>query len=732
MAKKQLTANDVQISMDETMRATRIGTCYNGFTQEIITTSTAIDLDKLNKAGKLLFTGGTAEFKFVASSDNSSSENSSQWGMDVSAGGGAYGVKASAAYNMHKSYAHTTESKSMNAVISNKYIGQFFQMQNSSEEVLFNCMSEDFKTGFKKIMAAQTADDKLAEYRKFINDFGTGCVTKLYLSSGSIANISIATDASADSNDANYGASLAVHSAFVDVSGAASWANSCKTAGIKGTVNVTQISYPENTPTKEWVNALVSAFNGKAIDAMTQSASFASLPQPIFKDAPPYPGTKEPSKEKIDNKGVDFSDAMQKSIMKEDGFNGSWDDYVKAQKAALDKCNPKDIVEEANSTHNSLVLMRSDTDRPKMFGGLLADAQANNYSVGGSSWDLGGYTPADFRVTPWTELFPSLAAPFQYNTSSILLAKLISFYYTRLQFGQYLQFLSDTGDAYKSAKKGYIQSDVAYYQLACKAYLQDMLAHLPNKITEADYKNWIACFGNYLNNKNFEGNTITIDGTAIKVDFHNSEIYKVFYQNYSFFDRCCFGMVYQARTEQGQMGEINNLDLETDQGKPFAFGNLYITNSDFDSVHRSIRFYPVLEVANQGTSAYPAGTVVVSIVYYDNKKFNRLTVPMITASLDSMVMGDHLRSESYPASLISQFNKWDSRSTSQVATWNWPYWDENKNRYVTDSITVFTLKPIGNIEVNSLILSGGGQMKGIKPMFQNFPFDAAQAYPKGA
>lgn len=147
-------------------------------------------------------------------------------------------------------------------------------------------------------------------------------------------------------------------------------------------------------------------------------------------------------------------------------------------------------------------------------------------------WDLGGYLPFAYKVTPWTTLFPNLGKHTKQNTlANLYIAKLYTFYLTRLQFHQYLTFLGAVGE--NICKNSSILFDADAYKGACGDLLR--------KISDA-------VAGGTVNDEAFH--TIVTDFEAslqTKVDdrqFFSDTVYNVFFENYAYFTDCAYGFVY--------------------------------------------------------------------------------------------------------------------------------------------------------------------------------------------
>ena len=109
----------------------------------------------------------------------------------------------------------------------------------------------------------------------------------------------------------------------------------------------------------------------------------------------------------------------------------------------------------------------------------------------------------------------------------------MTFYYTRLQFGQYMSFLLDLGESYlrQSAKARYLEHDIAEYFRFCEGYLQEFYGQSDQDITDECYEGWLHRF------------TEGLEKLVADERFYNLAIYKAFFRLYGTFSRCPYGFL---------------------------------------------------------------------------------------------------------------------------------------------------------------------------------------------
>jgi hypothetical protein len=194
-------------------------------------------------------------------------------------------------------------------------------------------------------------------------------------------------------------------------------------------------------------------------------------------------------------------------------------------------------------------------------------------------WDIGGYAPVGYRVTPWTHLFPALGSfPKAKTLSTIYIAKLYTYYLTRLQFGQYLAFLGDVGPT--NCQNDAIATDNAFYTAHCRRLRQaiaDASAGTPNSDT---YQKVVT---------DFEA-TLSTSPT-----FNSHTVYTRFFAHYSFVVQCAYGGIWREQSpsdgvDRYFVGGAPPGGWKPTPAKPFSV---------FAMLADAARFYPVITSAEE-------------------------------------------------------------------------------------------------------------------------------------
>jgi hypothetical protein len=217
-------------------------------------------------------------------------------------------------------------------------------------------------------------------------------------------------------------------------------------------------------------------------------------------------------------------------------------------------------------------------------------------------WDIGGYVPAGYEVTPWTTLFPALArVPNSPTFRTSYMAKLYTYYFTRLQFGQYLNFLSDVGP--EICRNDAISDDARVYGQHCERLLESIeQAAASNPLDQEGYEFVVKSFDEQL-----------LNPSTSSERFFSSTVYKAFFAGYGFFTNCAYGFVALTpnpyRADDGwyyyRPGDRFPYDYDPTRrpsGRPKT--NPF---SILPMLADAMRFYPVIARDGSATLAYFGG-----------------------------------------------------------------------------------------------------------------------------
>lgn len=574
----ELIANDElfpDIPID--IRAARIGTCFNSVTRKLMSKKIAIDPNRL-KSGAIEFVSNVGQLKLKMNSDTTKDSESTFFGLDAQAEGGAFSCSASIGFKTSLASAEASNSQSLNCYCSYVYEGQKMQLIDYGSNELYNYMSDEFQELYSAVITSKNAQEYFANYMKFINTFGYGCITQLYLTSGSAFRMSVKYADNSQANSSKYGASIAVSTPWGGGSVAAEFAKEVSSASSSASMELLSKQIPEDTPTRDWCNNLINSFAGEAFSKLSQSPDAIAPYSGDGPTAPELPAGKPSQKVEPDGNELDISDDMKKEIMKDDGFEGTWAEYEQAQKDAYDKLDTSWINSQSQkikiqkkSTPSSSLNLQYKKDLNSIYA---ADENAGN------SWSLGGYCPFAYTITSWSDLFPKLKGINLPTTfTSINISKIYMYYFTRIEFSGYLYFLADVGSSLCENDSILIDADI--YRTACNDLLnkiQEMI-NSKQKIDDDDYSNVVSYFEEAIKSIN---------------NFYSKKVYDAFFDNYDFFADNSYGFISVSDT-----GYYVSVDFRTEKQLPKPFNLLSMLGD-------AVRVYPIIK--NDGS---------IELMYYE-------------------------------------------------------------------------------------------------------------------
>lgn len=513
----------------EEIRGANIGTCYDPITRTLISDKLAIDPSKLEESA-VNFINGIGELFLDANSSTEKSAEDSFFGADIKVKSGWATIGFKTSFSSFKS----NNNESLNCYCSYVYKGQKLQLYNVGSKKLFKYMSDEFQEEFTKVIKSRSTSEYLSNYFNFISKFGYGCVTSLYLTSGSAFEIRIKYSDAEKADSSKYGAEIAVATPLAGGAVAAEFANGIRKADSSASIYVIAKQIPQDTPTKNWCFAMMD----KVIDAGLEKLSKTpTLIEPYSGDgpkAPEIPVGIPSTKEIPTGKSFNVTNEIKKEIMQKDNFNGTWTQYQDAQNNLYNDLIANKIVEEGKNANTIEKNMRAR--RPVLYGTrsnldfIEYEANENTSSSKSSTlWNLGQYMPFDYEVTAWNKLFPELnAINIPTTFTSMYISKIFMYYLTRVQFSRYLYFLSDVGG--ELCKNTSINDDADIFREECNKLLSRIQSMISSnkKFDKIDYISIMSDFETRINNLR---------------PFFSKKVYKYFYDNYIFFVENAYGFI---------------------------------------------------------------------------------------------------------------------------------------------------------------------------------------------
>jgi hypothetical protein len=304
--------SDLLPEIPEEIRAARIGTCYDPITRKLITNKNVINPERL-ASNAIMMVNGKGELKLRANASAEKNATETFFAVDSKAKFGSWG---SLGLNMASSSSMANSTSSLNCYCSYVYSGQSLKLMDNGPKALFSYMTEEFQDAYIKLINT-APDNYLSEYFSFIQKFGYGCVTELFLTSGSAFMMTAKYSDEASAGKSKYGASIGIGTPWGGGSVAAEYAGSVASADSKAAVELTAVQIPENTPTKEWCANLMSNVIKLGFDKLAKDASIIEPPKGEGPKAPEIPSGK-PSEKKLpeDKPKDDISENIKKQLMK--------------------------------------------------------------------------------------------------------------------------------------------------------------------------------------------------------------------------------------------------------------------------------------------------------------------------------------------------------------------------------------------------------------------------------
>jgi hypothetical protein len=515
--KEKIKMSDKHLLPDypEEIRAARIGMCYDPISRRLLTTKIVIDPERL-KSNSIHMIHGKGELKLRVNSTADQNLRDTFFAVDAKMKIGSW---ATLGYHSETAASSANASSTLNCYCAYVYTGQSLYLLDNGPEQLFNCMTEEFQKDFNALFEYTDPLDYLSRYFSFIQKYGYGCVTKLHLTSGSAFEMSAKYKEDQKAQKQKYSGSVSVNTPWAGSSAAASYAEQVSSVDANASVELVSENIPENTPTKDWCNSIMSKVLDMGLAKLAKTPSAITAYSGDSPKAPELPDGKPSEKKMPKKEAPEITKEVQEQLMKDDGFEGSWNEYKKAQKEAYEKLQPAAVIEEIQQIKAAPAADQPASAAPPAEE-IMQARSAGNASLGG--WDLGGYTPYAYELKPWRELFPQLKTISLPTTfSSIYIAKTFMFYLTRLQFASYLYFLADVG--HQLCENPLIEQDAAGYYNACQKFSAAISAELSKnkQFAEEDYYRLVKLF----------------DSKYVKeiAYFNSAKIYELFYENYQYF-----------------------------------------------------------------------------------------------------------------------------------------------------------------------------------------------------
>ena len=508
------------------IRAARIGTCFNPLTKTLMSGKIVFAPDRF-PAGALNMVHGSAEMRLQANSSTRQCVENSFFALDSQV---KIGPWVNLSFNMAISNSEAHQSNSLTCFCSYVYKDMELHLLNPGPDTLFNYATDEFQSCLANVLNAPK-ETVFQAYLTFVQKFGYGCITKLYLTSGSAFQLTCSQAQSQSACKTKYGAGIGIGIKGYGGSVASEYAKEVLRADSTATLNATAMQLPENTPTREWCVNLMNSLIAKGLEKLSNDPGLINSYTGADPKAPDIPaGT--PSDKKLPEKPAAMESIpvqLQKQLMQEDGFNGTWEEYKKKLSDLYAGLSKETVLTE------TLALIDAPPEAESLL--LVPDGHPDELSDKAmpdcaAAWDIGGYLPTGYEFTWWKDMFPQLKSiSVMPGATSIYLAKAYIYLMTRLQFAHYMNLLEDISS--QITENPSAANDTEAYRNACDALLQEINRTMERK-------------GKYLK-ADYETSVNRFEATLKRLPYFNSlVIYQTFFKNYDFFDSNLFGFLVTA------------------------------------------------------------------------------------------------------------------------------------------------------------------------------------------
>lgn len=709
----------------------RIGTTYYEWGGLLKPRYVAFDAEKMAGAQILNVINGEAVFGFNVSTDTAVLQNTSMVHTSIGASLNTPWIRAAGSYTAEHEVKTKSTRETMTIGISYTFRNQAIRLQYATPKIYYNCLTKSCKSAFDQIMNARSDESRHQAYLQFIDIYGTGCVTKLFLAAGSFASITVIENETDISRDNKYDVTLSVGGSFGGVHGARGWLNNVNSSHLTGTLLATSKSFPQNAPTDNWVMTLTDTIDNSAFSKLSENPQLLDHNNVEWKEPPDLPEKEEPTHDDAPSlskkETKDLETSVQKHILKEEKSEHlTWEQYEEKQKKLLKSCTPVKVVKQYTKQLN---LRNTDTElenNDPYFTVRTEDGEieetANHYydekwtdscqqipentqlqtgDIGNLSISLENYIPVAYEIQPWHELFPSLPNSDILRSGNLYYAKLLIFYFTRLQFADYMSFLLSAlnGPNRFFPEYRYLQNDLEFYHRHINTFFRHIIKnsdHAPRN--EDDYLRVITRF-----NQNTQ-----------RVIEKSYTLYTFFFQAYPILAKCPFGFVIYQIDDSDNVNKSNYYSAFDSQQFQTNAGETQVSQDAgiLVNLETALRVYPLV---------FPhldkPGEVNAHLQLFFYNSLGKSFVPLIDIAGNDMIPSPNFSSISLRVDDAETYmNEMLNDNTDNVPQFTqWAY-DIHGSLNIIENLV-----PIG-----FNLLDQNLKMKGITPLFRNYPFELAK------
>mmetsp|Transcript_59629 Transcript_59629/g.69678 ORF Transcript_59629/g.69678 Transcript_59629/m.69678 type:complete len:715 (+) Transcript_59629:207-2351(+) len=518
------------------IKNTRIGSCYNSKTGELMYQTRAFYPGKLFKTNYLQRTPGSMVTQVLMNKSSKEIAQGSFMGMSAAAEASFWGCTASVSASAAQERKSSSKSFEESVVVLKIVKGEsmFIRTLNGMTKKLFNCATEEFRTMYSKVILAKDVATHAYCYKEFTDAFGDECVTRIELVAGSACRITLKKNENSTKSKEKYSASLSASSPVGSVSGAAEWGSEMSKQNSSSSLNIQEEHEPKNNFASKFIREIALKYTVAGLRTLSEDGVTDDF-ECVAPESPPFP--------EFEGETIGDEDIPEKVLSSDDiAEKKDTDDEQEKKNNGKEDMSLESYREERREKWKKLIkdakpgTVVKNSDNVTKSGVKFVDAGAGMekkafnpdvHSRGSdkNEWTIDKFTPIGFVSTPWVECFPDLLFDGEISESTIHVSIAWIYYLTRLEFLQYLNFLADYVEMRETASLDYrdISEDIRVYERTVKSLEEELEKRLKGNFTELVYKSLVVWFDGKMKH------------LKTSRAFSSLRVYEGFFQNYDRF-----------------------------------------------------------------------------------------------------------------------------------------------------------------------------------------------------
>ena len=298
--------------------------------------------------------------KFSEISSNSSTDTASALGISVEAEAQYNLTKVAGKYDFNLAKAKTTSSERLNVYMSYFFTDahQRLDYGPARNTDIINALTDDVKIDYFSVINATNPVERFQKYKDFTSKYGTGCVTKVILASGSIGEVNMQFSSAASQTKMKQNAALSIkYQKSADFAAAISSLKEESEKHSNLTFGFETSNFPATSTTEDWLADMVKDVFSKIKDKDFK-IDYPDTPvvKPEFKKIEPFTEKELNIRFTADAQTLLYK---AKTSIEQKNFFGALALLLEAQKISIqklpdDKKIRVDIEEELTSTKSEI------------------------------------------------------------------------------------------------------------------------------------------------------------------------------------------------------------------------------------------------------------------------------------------------------------------------------------------------------------------------------------------